>query len=267
MAALTENRDTKRQNGDLVAVPMGVDIVYRGGMVIRSADGYCDAGADTADVDFEGVAFEKKDNSAGANGDLNVRVYKTGMFSFACSGMAITDVGKAAYLSDDQTITLVPNNVWVGIIQKFVSATEVFVDIEPAARHAGSTLKTVTASITTFVGTIHELLYTCPTGMQATVISAQFTPMTVPVYATSCLFNLFKYDLSGTSLETAQETADTTLHSLTAFNSTDVGLETTAPTQLDLEDGDQLIGRVVSVGSETTAGHIGISAQIRESRG
>lgn len=268
MAALSDNRQTKRRGGDLVAVEMGVDIVYRGGMVIRSADGYCDAAADTVDVDFEGVAFEKKDNSGGSNGDIKVRVYKSGIFSFAYTSGAITDVGKNVYVSDDQTVTLTPGHVWCGRIVEFVSTTEVMVDIEPACRNSSSTLRTVSGTITTGTNlTVHSLIYTCPQGMQATIIAAQWVALIVPVYGTSCLLNLFKYDLSGTSLETAQEVADITMHSTTQYLSVDLGLETTAPTNLDLEDGDQIIARVVSAGGLTTAGNIGMMVQIRESRG
>ena len=159
MTALSANRQTDRKDGVLVDRPAGVDILYQGGLVVINSSGYAVAGQDLAGARFGGVAYEKIDNSGGSNGDKAVRCWRKGLFSFAGSGFAITDVGKKVYLSDDQTVTLTPpgtGNVCVGVIAEYVSATEVLVDIEPAIApqrfHRDTLYGSITAATTTSGG-------------------------------------------------------------------------------------------------------------------
>lgn len=151
MTALSDNRQTDRRDGILLSLPVGVDIVYRGAMVCKNTAGYVVAAQDTAGFKFAGVAYEKKDNSGGSNGDENVRVYRAGTFKFAASGMAITDEGKRVYVADDQTVQLAQpggGNVFCGIIAKYESATEVWVDIGPATGLQPGNLIVLTGAIT-----------------------------------------------------------------------------------------------------------------------
>ena len=261
MVASTDNRQTQRQDGILLAIPSGIDIVYRGTLVCLNTAGYLVAGQDTADFRFAGVALEKKDNSAGANGDLSVRVERSGLFRFAASGMAITDVGKRAYISDDQTVTLTPGHVFCGVIALFESATVVWIDIGPAAQAGMGDKLAASGGLHTAVGNLFFHIFTCPANRKATVLAAKLVALVKPDYATDEVFNLYKYDLSGTSEKQLLATANFDIDSLTAKQATDLTLTATVA-DLDMDPGDALYGAANCTGTETTAGDIGVTAEI-----
>lgn len=118
--------------------------VYKGSIVIcdvSDTDGYFRAAPLTSSVNaaagdiFGGVALEKvKVTSTDlADGSKKVTVAVDGVWGFPVGSVAITDVGAAAYASDDATVvTATTNNFWVGRIVD-VDATYVWVDIAPAA--------------------------------------------------------------------------------------------------------------------------------------
>ena len=262
MVASTDNRQTQRQDGILLAIPSGIDIVYRGTLVCRNTAGYLVAGQDTADFRFAGVALEKKDNSAGANGDLKVRVERTGLFRFATSGMAITDVGKRVYITDDQTVTLTPGHVFCGVIAVFESATVVWIDIGPAVQAGmGDKLAVSGAEHTVQDLNVFTHMFTCPTGRKATVLAAKVVAMVKPVYATDEVLNLYKYDLSGTAEKALLASANFDLDTLTAKQAADLTLTATVA-DLDMDPGDALYFAVNCTGAETTVGDIGVTAEI-----
>ena len=135
MAALSADRETKRKDGEILELPVaGSTKIYKGSLVALNTSGYAVPGADTASFIFAGVAMEQADNSGSAtNGAETVRVYRKGIFSFAASGMAITNVGTAVFIVDDQTVGLAAtttNDIACGKIADFESATEVWVDID-----------------------------------------------------------------------------------------------------------------------------------------
>lgn len=132
MAALTKDRATQYREGVEIEYPVAASTkIYAGSLVCKNASGYAVPGADTANFKFLGVAMEQVDNSAGANGDKTVRVRRKGVFRFGASGMAITDLDAAVYVSDDQTVAKTgTNSVACGKIVEFVSATEVGIDID-----------------------------------------------------------------------------------------------------------------------------------------
>lgn len=55
---------------------------------------------------FVGVAYEEKDNSAGAAGALSCRVRMDGDFDLAITSVALTDIGSPVFCTDDQTYGL-----------------------------------------------------------------------------------------------------------------------------------------------------------------
>ncbi len=135
MGALSADRETKRKEGELLELPVaGSTKIYKGSLVALNTSGYAVPGADTANFIFAGVAHEQADNSGSAtNGAKTVRVLGKGIFSFAASGMAITNVGTAVFIVDDQTVGLAAtttNDIPCGKIADFESATEVWVDID-----------------------------------------------------------------------------------------------------------------------------------------
>lgn len=132
MAALTESVEVIEKSGLKVAEPMAVDVIYRGAMLKTNAAGFVAPCASEAGAKFSGIAYEEKDNSTGSAGDESAQVMKEGRFLLTGSGLAQTDVGVPVYASDDQTITktYAANLQRVGIIDEFVSATQVYVRIE-----------------------------------------------------------------------------------------------------------------------------------------
>ena len=264
MTALAANAVRDRKPGDVFDLPLdlAVEHFYKGALLCRDTTGYGVVGADTANYVFAGVAMEEYDQAAAAaaDGTNHVKVYRRGVFKFTTSGAAITDVGRKVFLSDDNTVTLTPGYVFVGVIVRYESATSVWVDIEPAVKAASGGKVTVTCSLprTAANQTDYMVAFTCPAGRKATVLAAKVAAIQVPVYATSELLNLYKYDLSATADEAVLETADYDLGSLTAKQAADLTLQSTDPTYLDLDPGDVLYARVAIVGAETTAG-LGIS--------
>lgn len=263
MTALAANRQTERKDGDLLALPVGVDIIYQGSLVCNNASGYLVAGADTAGYRFQGVAYEKKDNSGGSAGDVECRVLRNGLFKFGGSGFTLADVGKEVFLADDQTVTLVPGNVFCGVIADYISATEAWIDIEPAVKAAVVDKVVVTTNIKTVADvTQYGMLFTCPAGRQATVLSAKVTALVKGVYATDELLNIYKYDLSATAAEAVLESADYDLDGLTALQAADLVLQTTTPANLDLEPGDTLYVAIATTGAQTTQGQYAVTVEL-----
>lgn len=117
--------------------------VYTGSLVVcdvSDTDGYFRAcplsssvNAASGDI-FGGVSLEKiaVTSSDTADGSKLCTVARNGVWGFAVGSVAITDIGAAAYASDDQTITTTStNNFFVGDIED-VDATYVWVNIARA---------------------------------------------------------------------------------------------------------------------------------------
>ncbi len=108
MAALTEDRNTFKRDGELFnfAVAAGIKI-FAGAIVMLNAAGYATKGATATGQIAVGRANEQVDNSAGADGDKSIDV-EAGVFQFANSGggdlIAITEIGDTCYIVDDQTV-------------------------------------------------------------------------------------------------------------------------------------------------------------------
>jgi hypothetical protein len=135
MANLTADREDQRQDGIILSVPLSNVKVYKGSLLAFNTSGYAVKAADTASFNLAGIAFEQVDNSAGSAGDKEVRVWRTGVFELNFSGTASqADVGKAVYMVDDNTVALAAtttNDVLVGRIVQFVTASKVRVEISP----------------------------------------------------------------------------------------------------------------------------------------
>lgn len=133
MAALTESLEVAEKDGILHAAPMAVDIIYRGAMVVQNAAGFLApvTGAEAGAV-FAGMSEEEVDNSGGSAGDLECKYKKTGRYLLTGSSFAQADVGTPVYGTDDQTVTktFAANLPRIGVIDEFVSATQVWVIID-----------------------------------------------------------------------------------------------------------------------------------------
>lgn len=136
MTALAADRKTRSKTtgrsftGDVAATT----VIYKGAMVARNAAGYIVPASDTANLTVVGVAMEKVDNSAGANGAKTVNI-ETGVFEFGNAGGAIVQASKhtACYVSDDNSVTtaaVAASDIKAGTVDAFTTTT-VWVRIAP----------------------------------------------------------------------------------------------------------------------------------------
>lgn len=104
--------------------------LYGGTMAFVNASGYADDDVASGVNIFRGIVVETVDNSAGSNGTEKGEFWSSGRFLLTGSGFAQTSVGKRVYATDNFTLTLVATGgVYVGVIDEYVSATQVWVQI------------------------------------------------------------------------------------------------------------------------------------------
>ncbi len=141
--ALTANRDVDHYvDQELRSFPVktGANIFKGAFVVIEESTGYAKpfssgAGAGTSNF-FVGIAYEEADNTTGADGDLNVRVFTQGDFEHDVTTATITNVGDKVYATSDDTLVLLDGtgqNVFVGRIQGFISSTTCIVRLHGTA--------------------------------------------------------------------------------------------------------------------------------------
>lgn len=133
MAALQEDRYSWRREGQVLRISVKAETtIYKGALVCRSS-GYAVPAADTSGLRFAGVAMEHADNSAGANGDVMVRVWQTGIFPVYKDNAAAADCGTVACVVDDQTVAAAAtttNDVECGRIVRVLDSDEVEIKID-----------------------------------------------------------------------------------------------------------------------------------------
>jgi hypothetical protein len=108
MAALAKDRNTARAQGDDRQGGVAAStLIYAGAMVMRNAAGYLIEGQTATALVGAGRAEARADNSAGANGAINV-VYRPGTYQYANSAAAdeitAAEIGSLCYVVDDQTV-------------------------------------------------------------------------------------------------------------------------------------------------------------------
>jgi hypothetical protein len=107
MAALAQDRNTPRLEGDLRRGGLAASVlVYAGAIVMRNAAGYLTKGATATGLVGVGRSEERATGGAAA-GDANLR-YRPGTYRYGNSAAAdligITEIGKVCYAVDDQTV-------------------------------------------------------------------------------------------------------------------------------------------------------------------
>lgn len=104
MVALTKDRDTPRKDGIELPYLVAADTtIYAGSLLVLNA-GYAEGGTTALNLFAVGRAEQTVDNAGGAAGALTVTA-RRGVFRFANDGsIAQADVGKTAYIVDDQTV-------------------------------------------------------------------------------------------------------------------------------------------------------------------
>ena len=155
MAAATSDNSLQIKTGNLKTFPVEAsEIIYQHTCVGDNGSGYAQALA--AGDPFLGFAEVQVDNSTGAAGDKYVRVRRDVTVKLAISSLAITDVGKDVYASDDQTYTLTQgSNTRVGYVEEWESTGYGWVrlvanrsDIVELTDNSGGTASDTLADIT-----------------------------------------------------------------------------------------------------------------------
>lgn len=108
---------------------------YPNSMVGRNSTGYLTKFDDAASLQFEGVFVGSSDAglipSGGSDGDILLDVAQERYITLAFSSIAVTDIGKTVYASDDQTGSLTGGtyaNV-IGTLVRRISATSGVVEV------------------------------------------------------------------------------------------------------------------------------------------
>lgn len=119
---LSANREVTRcADEQLTSYPVYQSVHIYKGALIGLVSGY--ARPLTAGDKFGGIAYEECDNTSGASGAENVKVFRAGIFKYAVSGIAITDVGKSVFASADDTLTFTAGaNSPAGVVRDYDSS-------------------------------------------------------------------------------------------------------------------------------------------------
>lgn len=114
MAQLTANATRDYQLGDMEDLPVDASTTIYSGSAVGLNSG--NARQLQAADPFGGFAVEKADNSAGAAGDINVRVKARGKIVLTVAGTPA--INSAVYASDGATFTTVStSNTKIGFIK------------------------------------------------------------------------------------------------------------------------------------------------------
>jgi hypothetical protein len=109
MAPLTQDRlATAARSGDTRELPVkAATKIYAGSLVAIDASGWAVPMATATTLKGAGRAEQQADNSAGANGDIRVKI-GAGIYRFANSAstdtITLSDIGADCYGVDDQTV-------------------------------------------------------------------------------------------------------------------------------------------------------------------
>lgn len=119
MTTLALNVSRTYEIGPINALPViAGDIIYEGAAVGDNGSGY--ARPLQAGDPFRGFAKRNANNSDGAAGAIRVELMSEGWIVLTISGLAITDVGKDVYASDDDTFTLTQgSNTRIGYVYRW----------------------------------------------------------------------------------------------------------------------------------------------------
>ena len=133
MTALATDSNRIYELGDINQVPVkGSSIIYQGAAVGGHSSGYARSIANGDK--FLGFADEHIDNSGGGDGLKTVRMRKRGAILLDISGVALGDIGKSVYATDDNTFTLSDTNaVYIGQISRIDSSGVALVEFDVAA--------------------------------------------------------------------------------------------------------------------------------------
>jgi hypothetical protein len=159
MTALAAPYEARMKPGEMTRYPVAAATVcYKGGLAVLNG-GYAQPAADATGTEFTGVFAESADNltgfiqpgtvepsfgsptpplpsgiAQGSAGAVSARVFKTGAFVFSKASAVQSDVGKQAFVVDDNTVSTAAttHNVACGYVCELVDASHVRVRIDLA---------------------------------------------------------------------------------------------------------------------------------------
>ncbi len=129
--ALSANASRTYETGYINELPVKASTtIYEGAAVGDDAAGY--ARGLVAGDQFRGFAEAKADNSSGDAGDIKVRVITKGIIKLSITSLAITDVGRPVYASDDGTFALAGIGTYVGHVYRYDSSGVGYLEFDAA---------------------------------------------------------------------------------------------------------------------------------------
>jgi len=123
--------------GEQSELPAAAAIIYEGAILGDNGSGY--ARCLVAGDPFRGHAMEYIDNSAGSEGDQNIKLMR-GRYRLevTLTSVAITDIGKQVFASADDTYTLTPgSNSVVGRVVRYVTINTAIVEFDTSVEESG----------------------------------------------------------------------------------------------------------------------------------
>lgn len=106
--ALSKDRQTPMQNGELIPVPVAANaVIHAGGLTVANATGYAAPGSVATTLTYLGRADESVDNTGGANAAKTVLVRRQKAFYWKNHGADLVtqaSLGKVCYIVDDETV-------------------------------------------------------------------------------------------------------------------------------------------------------------------
>lgn len=109
---------------------------YKGAALTWDTTGYIRPGANTAGFRFAGFSLEKVQvtNTTTADGDTLVKAVRRGLAIMTFSSIAVTDIGRPVWLTDDTTGSLTRTNVGpIGKVAEYVSSTTALIEFNADA--------------------------------------------------------------------------------------------------------------------------------------
>ncbi len=102
--ALTKPKPIKSRSGNIYMRKLKAGTkIYTGALVLLDG-GFAVAGKTATGLIADGVARDMVDNTNGADGDVSVPVEHGMIWGFLGSGVTEADIGKDAYVIDDDTV-------------------------------------------------------------------------------------------------------------------------------------------------------------------
>lgn len=195
--------------------------LYQGTLAFLNASGYLDDDTASGVNRFAGVNEKDVDNSSGSAGDLRAETLRDGQFLLVGAGFALTSVGQDVYATDNYTLTLngsAPGAVYVGQITEYVSATKVWVELDPreAKRKSAATVAAAgstqsdAAQLTADVNTV-----TGADGTKGVLLPPGVAGKEVVVYSTHATNGLKVYPASGADINDGTADAAVTIEGKT----------------------------------------------------